>query len=103
VVDLSIAALATTISAPLAWEHHYGILLPIYAAVTPFVIGQRPLGRWTATAIIVSFVVAANYFQFTNHFAGTWLNPLQSYLLVAALMVWLTIYRAVHGSRHALA
>ena len=103
VVDLSIAALATTISAPLAWEHHYGILLPIYAAVTPFVIAQRPLGRWTATAIIVSFVVAANYFQFTNHFAGTWLNPLQSYLLVAALMVWLTIYRAVHGSRHALA
>jgi len=97
VVDLSIAALATTLAAPLAWEHHYGILLPIYAAVTPFVIAQRPLGRWTAAAMIGSFLVAANYFQFTNHFAGTWLNPLQSYLLGAALMVWLIIYRAAHA------
>ena len=99
VVDLSIAALATTLTAPLAWEHHYGILLPIYAAVTPFVIAQRPLGRWTAAAMIVSFVVAANYFQFTNHFAGTWLNPLQSYLLGAAVIVWVLIYRAAHAPR----
>jgi alpha-1,2-mannosyltransferase len=97
VVDFSIAALATTLTAPLAWEHHYGILLPIYAAVTPFVIAQRPLGRWTAGAMIVSFVVAANYFQFTNHFAGTWLNPLQSYLLGAALGVWWLTHRAAHA------
>jgi len=99
VVDFSVVALATTLTAPLAWEHHYGILLPIYAAVTPFVIAQRPLGRWTAAALIGSFLIAANYFQFTNHFAGTWLNPLQSYLLGAALMVWLLIYRAAHGRR----
>ena len=44
VVDLSIAALATTLTAPLAWEHHYGILLPIYAAVTPFVIVAASAG-----------------------------------------------------------
>ena len=99
VADLSIAALATTFTAPLAWEHHYGILLPIYAAVTPFVIAQRPLGRWTAAATIGSFLVAANYFQFTNHFAGTWLNPLQSYLLGAALIIWLLIYRAADAPR----
>jgi alpha-1,2-mannosyltransferase len=99
VVDLSIFALATTLTAPLAWEHHYGILLPICAAVTPFVIAQAPLGRWTAAAMIGSFLIAANYFQFTNHFAGTWLNPLQSYLLGAALMIWFLIYRAAHVRR----
>lgn len=95
-VDFSMAALAVTLTAPVAWEHHYGILLPIYAAVTPFVIVRRPLGRWTAVGMVLSFVVAANYFQFTNHFANTWLNPLQSYLLAAALFAWLVIYRAAH-------
>jgi hypothetical protein len=97
VVDLSIAALATTLTAPLAWDHHYGILLPIYAAVTPFVIAQHPLGAWTALALGTSYLIAANYFQFTNHFAGTWLNPLQSYLLGAALFFWGMIYCAAHA------
>jgi hypothetical protein len=96
VIDFSIAALAVTLTAPVAWEHHYGILLPIYAAVTPFVIVRRPLGRWTVVGMVLSFLVAANYVQFTNHFADTWLNPLQSYLLAAALFVWLVIYRAAH-------
>ena len=97
VVDLSIAALAPTLTAPLAWEHHYGILLPIYAAVTPFVIAQRPRGGWIAMAMGTSYVIAANYFQYTNHFAGTSLNPLQSYLLGAALLVWGLIYFAAHA------
>jgi hypothetical protein len=95
-IDFSIAALAVTLTAPVAWEHHYGILLPIYAAMIPFAIVRRPLGRWTSAAVAMSFLVAANYFQFTNHFADTWLNPLQSYLLAAALLVWLVIYRAAH-------
>jgi hypothetical protein len=96
-IDLAIAALWVTITAPVAWEHHYGILVPIYAAVTPFVIVQRPLGRYTGAALAFSFFIAANYFQFTNRFAGTWLNPLQSYLLGAALLVWILIYRSAHA------
>jgi hypothetical protein len=96
-LDLSIAALTITLTAPIAWEHHYGILLPIYAAATPLVIAGRPLGRWTAPALAASYFVAANYFQFTNRFADTWLNPLQSYLLVAALVLWVLLYRTAHA------
>jgi alpha-1,2-mannosyltransferase len=99
VVDFSIAALAVTLTAPIAWEHHYGILLPIYAAVTPFVIAHGPLGRWTAAAMAASYIVAANYFQFTNRFADTWLNPLQSYLLGAAILLWGLMYGAAHARR----
>src|SRR5205814_6689614 len=28
--DLSAAAICTVLSSPVAWEHHYGILLPLY-------------------------------------------------------------------------
>ena len=96
-LDLSIAALAVTLTAPIAWEHHYGILLPIFAALTPQVLVDRPLGRWTAPALGASYFVAANYFQFTNRFAETRLNPLQSYLFGAALLLWGILYRTAHA------
>jgi len=96
-IDLAIAALWVTLTAPVAWEHHYGILVPIFAAVTPFVIVRRPLGRYTGAALAAGYFVAANYFQFTNRFVDTWLNPLQSYLLGAALLVWMLLYRSVHA------
>jgi alpha-1,2-mannosyltransferase len=100
-IDLAIAALWVTLTAPVAWEHHYGILVPIYAAATPFVIVRRPLGRFTGASMALSWLVAANYFQFTNRFADTWLNPLQSYLLGAAFLVWMMLYRSVHARVHA--
>jgi alpha-1,2-mannosyltransferase len=96
-LDLSIAALTVTLTAPIAWEHHYGILLPIYAAATPIIIASRPLGRWTAPAVAASYFVAANFFQFTNRFADTWLNPLQSSLLFSALLLWVLLYRTAHA------
>ncbi len=97
-LDLSIAALALTMTSPLGWEHTYGILVPVYAAVLPVVIRRRPLGRWTAAALAASYIVSAGYFQFTNRFAATPLNPLQSYLLAAALLLWLLLWRTAHQS-----
>ena len=101
VVDLSVVVLAATLTAPVAWEHHYGILLPIYAAVTPSMLVQRPFGRWTAATIGITYLLAANYVQFTNHFADSWLNLVQSYLLAAAVVLWALLYRALHASSHA--
>ena len=41
----SIAALATTLTAPLAWEHHYGILLPIWRGGHAVRDRPAPAGR----------------------------------------------------------
>ena len=95
-LDLSLATLAATMSSPVAWEHHYGVLLPIYAATAPVLIVRHPFGRWTGVAIGGTYLAAANYFQFTNHAADSWLNPVQSYLLGASLIVWMLLYRALH-------
>src|SRR5262249_23501166 len=54
-VDFAVVLLAVTMASPVAWEHHYGILLPIYAAILPILLESRPLGRWTGAVVIAGF------------------------------------------------
>ena len=46
--DFCLMALSCTMASPIAWEHHYGILLPIFAvlvvAVAPQTSAARPAG-----------------------------------------------------------
>ena len=67
IVDLMIAVLTCVMASPIAWEHHYGILLP------------------------------GNYFGVTKLAAGTWLNVVQSSLLFGAAIVLLCLYRLRAG------
>lgn len=97
VVDLCLSALTATVTAPIAWEHHYGIMLPMYAAVTPRLLLDRPFGAGTIPALAVSFVAAANFVPQANRLAATALNPLQSYLLGSALLMLALMYSTVKG------
>ncbi len=98
VLDLSAIALATTMSAPVAWEHHYGVVAPIVAATWPAVAAARPAGRFTGAALFGLTLVAANYFQVANRFDGTPLSPLQSYLFIAALVIWCLLLRTLRAA-----
>jgi hypothetical protein len=98
VIDLCLAALTLTMTAPIAWEHHYGVMLPMYAAVTPRLLGDRRSAPVTAAALAVSFVIAGNYWPQTNRFATTDWNVLQSYVLAAALILLVLLYRALHAA-----
>jgi len=94
IVDLMIAVLTCVMASPIAWEHHYGILLPIYAALLP-------MARRRPSALIVwlgvSYVLTSNYFGVTKLAAGTWLNVVQSSLLFGAAIVLLCLYRLRAG------
>jgi alpha-1,2-mannosyltransferase len=91
IVDLMSAVLTCVMASPVAWEHHYGVLLPIYAVLLPMVL-RSPGGpvMWLAT----SYVLSSNYFGVTRLAAGTWLNFVQSSLLFGAAMVLLCLYRS---------
>jgi hypothetical protein len=86
-LDLAIATIAFTAAAPVAWEHHYGVLAPAVAASWPSVAAAQPIGRGSQLLLGAAMLVAANYFQFTNRFDGTPFSPLQSYLFASALVV----------------
>ncbi len=94
--DLAILILSLTLSSPIAWEHHYGVLLPIFALITPVCISQKPAGKYTSVYLLIAFFLTSQRLDFTRVFADTYLNILQSYLFFGAvIMLWL-LYRVAH-------
>ena len=83
VLDFCTMVASLTLASPIAWEHHYGVLLPIFAVLFASVLGDRARMTWLALA----YVLAANFFLAANAFAPSALNVAQSYLLAAALVV----------------
>jgi hypothetical protein len=84
--DFSIAVLCATLASPIAWEHHYGVMLPLFAIalakLTACPERYSPRALW---ALGAAWVLAANNLAFLNALSGSVLNVLQSYLLFAGL------------------
>jgi alpha-1,2-mannosyltransferase len=91
--DFCTMALSITIASPIAWEHHYGILLPVFA-----VLLTGSLGRWPRLVLIgASYVVISNFYSVANMLAWTYLNFVQSYVFFAALVVLMLLHTARPG------
>jgi alpha-1,2-mannosyltransferase len=95
--DFLMAAVAFTIASPIAWEHHYSILLPVFAAALPAVLGAKGKSGmiWMLAA---AFALTANIYPLVNFLANTRLNFLQSHLFFGALALLFLLYR-LRGER----
>ena len=91
-LDLVIMALSITVASPIAWEHHYGVLLPIYAGLAPALLWDAG-HPWNLAWLGVSYLLTSNYLEFVKTLAYTPFNPVQSYLLAGALLVLFLLYR----------
>jgi hypothetical protein len=86
-LDLAGFAIALTLASPIAWEHHYGVLLPILALTLAEAISRRAWGRATWPVLALCAAIASNYWDALRRLSGTVWNPLQSVLLVSALVL----------------
>jgi hypothetical protein len=91
-IDFCIVALTATMASSIAWTHHYGILLPIYAAATPRLLANRVFGRATLPYLGVSYALTSNYLGIVHRLAQTRLNVLQSSLYVGALLLLVCLH-----------
>ncbi|CAG1007400.1 hypothetical protein ANAEL_03531 [Anaerolineales bacterium] len=84
--DFLLMGLGATLASPIAWEHHYGILFPIFVCVWLILwFGNSPFkSSWIKAAFVIFYLVAANVFPFAKFVAESYFNILQSYLLMAA-------------------
>jgi alpha-1,2-mannosyltransferase len=94
-VDLAIVALSTTMASPIAWEHHYGILLPVYAFLLPALLAHRIAAAWTIPLLAVSYVLTSNLLPPLNQLAAApyGLSIFQAYLFLGALIMLGLLYR----------
>lgn len=94
-IDFSIIVLTGTMASPIAWEHHYGILLPIYALTAPLVLqSQGRSSKLLISCFVLSYILTSNYFWITLKlsYSDFNLNILQSYLFFGALILLVTLY-----------
>lgn len=90
VLDFCVMALACTIASPVAWEHHYGVVFPIFAVALGAFWGR---GRWLA-ALAVSYLAVGQFLPFVNLAAATPFNFVQSYVLAGGLLLMGLLYAA---------
>ncbi len=86
IVEVAIMALCATVASPVAWEHHYGIMLPI-SGIALGLLCSRTGQRAALVALAIGWMIATNYLPGMNALSDTWLNFVQSYLLFAALIL----------------
>jgi hypothetical protein len=93
-VDLALVMLTLTMASPIAWDHHYGLLLPIFAVVFPAALRRQPWGSWTLPLMFVTLALSCQSFVGpTNLLAGSAWNVLQSYQFAGAVMALALLYR----------
>ena len=97
VIDLFVVLAASTMASPVAWNHHYGIFLPMFAFSAPLLMQVRPFGRSTAFVLTTAYILMANAFLRPNLlFTNPWTGLMGSYLFFGALMFFglLVVLRA---------
>lgn len=87
--DLCIAVICTVIGSPIAWQHHYGVLAPVFiVALHDGLSGRAGRRRTMALAgLTLSWTLVATFIPATNLLAGTPFNIAQSYIFIGALIL----------------
>jgi alpha-1,2-mannosyltransferase len=98
-LDLLIVLIAATISSPIAWEHHYGIFLPVYAGVVAILLNSAPLNRRTTVMLAVSFAAVANILKRPDLvFMNRWVGIFGSHIFFGGLILLILLLIARSGA-----
>lgn len=92
--DLGIALLLVTMASPIAWEHHYGLLLGVLALVAPSILAARPLGRATPWILGLCWLLVGQNFPFLTLLAGNpWTGIVMNNLFFGAVGILALVVR----------
>jgi hypothetical protein len=90
-LDLAIVWLSVTLASPIAWDHHYGLLLPILVMGAGAAWASGP--RRAVLALAAATVMAGNLWEpLIDIEAPPW-NVAQSYVLFGAVIALGALYR----------
>jgi hypothetical protein len=91
--DFACCLLVATMASPVAWEHHYGILFPIFIWLF-FGKSPRPALRSGVLLLPIAYILISDHFRLFDAFAAIpILNLFQSYLFFGALLVLILLLK----------
>lgn len=90
-LDLAIVWLSVTLASPIAWDHHYGVLLPILVLSAGAAWTTGP--RWTASVLAAAAVMTGNLWEPLIDVESPPWNVVQSYVLAGAIAAVGVLYR----------
>jgi alpha-1,2-mannosyltransferase len=86
-----VAGACFTMSSPVVWDHHWGLVLPAFcfsfAALISREQGSPDVRRRWWVALAIAYFLLGNEIVPLNRLAGTWLSPLSSYMFFAGVAV----------------
>jgi alpha-1,2-mannosyltransferase len=94
-LDFGTAGLSFTMASPIAWGHHYGVVMPVFA-ISFIAIALQANGNRRRNLLIgwgVCLLIFSNYWNMTERLAGTSLAFLQYWRLYAAFGFLWILYR----------
>ena len=97
--DLAVAAICTVVSSPVAWEHHYGILLPLFLiALWQLLAGTGRAHRSLSIAVLfASWILVADFIPFASLLVHTPFVFAQAYCFFGALLLLLLFLADLHS------
>jgi alpha-1,2-mannosyltransferase len=87
-LDLCTMLVSVTLASPIAWEHHYGVLLPVFAIV---VASVPPRCGWVIS-LAASYVLVSTFFAASKLLAPSLLNVAQSYRFAGGALLLGLLY-----------
>lgn len=87
--DFGFALLCFTMASPIAWEHHYGVMLPLYVLALRFATVEAPAASRPRLLMLLglSWALAAGRIPLLGALSGTPLNILQAHLFLGAALL----------------
>lgn len=84
--DMAVAAISSVVSAPVAWEHHYGILLPLYLVMLWRML-RGGAGKASVALFVLSWTLVANFIAFAFLLHASAFALVQAYCFFGALLL----------------
>ncbi len=93
-VDFCVILAASVMASPVAWNHHYGAFLPLFALAVPLLLRDRPLGQATAVLTAVSYILMAVVVVKPEFFfQDRWLGLVGSHVFFGALLFYILLLK----------
>jgi alpha-1,2-mannosyltransferase len=93
IFEFALIGLVATVCSPLAFEHHYGTLLPVFALLFGIHASGKGTDRAEFALLVAAYILIANDLSILNLFSRPPANVVQSYTLFGALLLILLLRR----------